>query len=334
MDHSDIRRNLSAYLDNALGSEQKEHIKRHLGMCGSCREALADLEWTVGQFRLVPEVEPPLWLTARIMANLQVIPAPAPGVWRRLFFPLRIKLPLGAAAIALVCMTGYYFARTRTAPLGRPTAATAPSPGIPPVPSGQEAPPPLQGRGTAPLRQFTREELPSGPQPAPAAIPAPAVQVAPSPQEKEAPAISDSPALPEPSRHEPGLQPAGEWPAIGREKDLPFTREAKGGQRKAAGKNRSYGDGTVAAGTERVGEADVTLEVKNPAAAGKSIEREVGSVGGTIRGDSSSDGNHLLLVQIDARKLSTLLDRLAHIGDLNERPAISGEGKVILSISW
>jgi hypothetical protein len=122
---------------------------------------------------------------------------------------------------------------------------------------------------------------------------------------------------------------------MGRETELPFTREVKGAKRNAVRKNRGYGDDTVAAaGTERVGEAAVTLEVKNQGSAGKSIERAIGSVGGTIRGDSSSDDNHLLLVQIESRKLPTLLDRLARIGVLDERPVVSGEGKVNLSISW
>jgi Predicted integral membrane protein (DUF2275)/Putative zinc-finger len=334
MDHSDIRRNLSAYLDNALGSEQKEEVKRHLGMCGSCREALADLEWTVAQFRLAPEVEAPFWLTARIMANLRDKPAPAPGIWRRLLYPLHIKLPLEAAAIALICMTGYYFART--APHGLPISVTAPPAGNPATATGT-APPatPAQEGGTPTRRQFKGAELPSEPPPAPAAIPAPPVPAASSPPVREPPALSASPALTEASQQEPGLQPAGEWPAMGRETDRPFSHGMKGVQRKAAGKTRGYGADEVAArGTLRVGEADVSLEVINPATAGESIEREIGSVGGKIRGDSSSDDNHLLLVQIDARKLPALLDRLTRIGALNARPQVAGEGKVNLSISW
>ena len=334
MDHSDIRRNLSAYLDNALGSEQKEEVKRHLSMCGSCREALADLEWTVEQFRLVPEVEPPLWLTAKIMANLRDMPVPVPGIRRRLFFPLHVKLPLGAAAIALVCMIGYYFARTATP--GLPTAVTAPSSGKPAASSGTAAPAgSAQRGGSAPLRQFKGEELPSEPPTSQALIPASPVPAASSPPEEETPSLSAAPALPEASRREPDLQPAGESPAIGRETDLPFTREVKGAQRKAARKSRAYGDDTIAAaGAGRAGEADVTMDVINPATAKESIERAVGSIGGSIRGDSSSDDKHLLLVQIDARKLPRLLDRLARIGALNEKPQVSGEGKVNLSISW
>ena len=41
MEHEDMRRKLSAYLDNAVTAEEKAEIKRHLGSCGTCRGAIA-----------------------------------------------------------------------------------------------------------------------------------------------------------------------------------------------------------------------------------------------------------------------------------------------------
>ena len=125
MEHTEIRRNLSAYLDDAVSPDEKAEIEAHLTRCGSCRQALGDLERTVGHLKNLPEVEPPPWLTARIMAHVRDAAEPQPGFWRRIFLPLHTKLPLEALALVFLCVTGYYLARTN-APLVQ-LSATSPA---------------------------------------------------------------------------------------------------------------------------------------------------------------------------------------------------------------
>ncbi len=185
MEHADMRRKLSAYLDNAVTAEEKAEIKRHLGSCGTCRGAIADLELTVGYLKTLPDVEPPPWLTAKIMAKVREIAAPKPSLWQRLFFPLYVKLPIEAVALVFLCVTGFYLARTigtqapLTAPSPAPQHAQVPSPAarpLAPIPQGKmrgTQPANLQPRSAAPppAQQQAEPQLepePEGPAPAPA----------------------------------------------------------------------------------------------------------------------------------------------------------------------
>ena len=115
MEHAELRRKLSDYLDNAVSAGERQEIEEHLDGCPRCREALAELELVVGAIRDIPPVEPPPWLTTRIMARVREEAASRPGFLRRFFYPLHIKIPLEAAVLVCLCVTGYYLA-TRTAP--------------------------------------------------------------------------------------------------------------------------------------------------------------------------------------------------------------------------
>ena len=116
MEHTEIRRNLSAYLDGAVSPDEKAQIEEHLASCGVCRGALADLERTVGHLKSLPDVEPPPWMTAKIMARVREAAEKKPAFWQRIFLPFQVKLPLQALALVILCVTGYYLARTN-APL-------------------------------------------------------------------------------------------------------------------------------------------------------------------------------------------------------------------------
>ena len=70
------RRNFSVYLDNSIEAEESVAIKRHLMICGSCREALAELEWIVEHLKSFPDVDPPNGLVPDIMASIQNGAAP------------------------------------------------------------------------------------------------------------------------------------------------------------------------------------------------------------------------------------------------------------------
>jgi anti-sigma factor RsiW len=161
MEHTEIRRTLSAYLDNAVSPEEQAEIEAHLAGCRTCRGALADLERTVAHLNGLPEVEPPPWLTARIMARVRDGAEHQPGFWRRLFQPFRVKLPIQALALVILCVTGYYLARTNT-PLLQPTP---PSPAtredaLPaPVPPGPHQTPGTSARPKAPA---PAQRAPSG----------------------------------------------------------------------------------------------------------------------------------------------------------------------------
>jgi anti-sigma factor RsiW len=331
MEHTEIRRKLSAYLDNALSAEEKEEIKRHLGSCGNCRAALADLEWTIEHLKRLPEVEPPPWLTTKIMVQVRDAAAPQQSLWRRIFFPLRIKLPLEAIALVFVCVTGYYLVRTSGPHL---TLTAPPSFDVAPLPpkavSSPRPPAASEAPTSAPLRK-TEGAVPAPLLPAASApVPAPSL-----PELETAPA----PTLPATQREEPELQPTVEWATPERMAVQPSVNKEKVAPRGMV-KQKKRADETIPASgapeAMRTGETEVTLRVNDPAAVSGTIEHTVTRSGGRINGSSYSEDRHLLFVQIEAQKLPVLLDRLGRIGTIQEGLQVSPETgrKVDLVIRW
>ena len=59
---------------------------------------LEDLRKTVELVKGLEEVEPPPWLAQKIMAHVKDESEKEVGIFRRLFYPLRVKIPLEAFA--------------------------------------------------------------------------------------------------------------------------------------------------------------------------------------------------------------------------------------------
>jgi len=326
MDHAEIRRMLPAYLDNAVAAEEKEEIKRHLGRCGSCRGAIADLELTVDYLKSLPEVEPPPWLTARIMANVRDETGPGKSLWRMLFFPLHLKLPVEAVALVFLCVTGYYIARTigEQAPLTVPSS-TRQQPPLPSAhPPAASAPAPHPGSGTYVTIPRDKMEAPqSGTLPPPATAPPP------------------SQPLPLRPMAEPELQPTDEGITPERELVRPLGKEEKSapkGEMKRARKTPAdeTTQGAGSPGPSTPGKEEVTLLVDDPVAAAGAIEEAVTRGGGRVSGQSYSGESHLLFIRIGAQKVPGLLDRLGRIGTVEERPQLpaGATGMTELIIRW
>lgn len=313
MEHADIRRKLSAYLDDAVSAEEKTEIKRHLGGCGSCRGAIADLDLTIGYIKSLPEVEPPPWLTTKIMARVLDTAAPKPGLWQRIFLPLHVKIPIEALALIFLCVTGYYHARM----IGTHVPLTI----LYPLPRHVPIPP------SVPESPVHMPHNKAG-SPHPATFPP--LEMAPSPitilPQSEAP-----PARPAEQISEPELRPADEDTVSEREGALPFARDEKGTHSavKLAGK-------TPAVDAAPADKVEVALAVDDPASAAGAIEEAVARLGGRISGHSYDEENHLLLIQIEAQKIQELLARLGRIGTVQERPQLpaGARGTIDLSISW
>ncbi len=61
--------------------------------------------------RSTPELDPPPWLTTRIMAQIREEAASRNSWFARMFLPLQVKLPLEALALLLICATAWYVMR-------------------------------------------------------------------------------------------------------------------------------------------------------------------------------------------------------------------------------
>ncbi|HTP65168.1 MAG TPA: DUF2275 domain-containing protein [Geobacteraceae bacterium] len=332
MEHEELRRKLSAYLDNVVGSEEKEEIKRHLKSCGSCRGEIADLELTVGYLKSISMVEPPPWLKEQIMTRVRELSETRPSLWRRLFFPLYVKLPLEALALVLICVTGYYLARTVGMQEPLPILPSSEQRQEPAPPSSfQTAPPPshpgsVSQPGAALLKPATPKPRSN---PTPAAVPS----ILPKPPETE-----PIPARQTKQAEQPELAPTEEGPNLEQEVVPQFGREEKAVTTPAGALKKGKtalrgGDSGRAAKMEAGG---INLDVEDPGAAVGAVEEAVNRTGGRISGHSYGEESHLLIIRINRQKIPELVDRLGHIGTVLDKPQLpkGAEGLTDLTIRW
>jgi hypothetical protein len=71
MNHEELRRHLSAYLEADLAPGERARIEEHLAGCPECRREYLELRHTVDLLRGLPEPEPPLDLAGRVIARLR-----------------------------------------------------------------------------------------------------------------------------------------------------------------------------------------------------------------------------------------------------------------------
>lgn len=130
--HTGIKRLLAAYCGGDLQSHERALVEQHLEECRECRSELADLQITVDLLRTTPAVEPPPWMTARIMAHIHEQKQKPVWLQRFLLLPLRMKLPLEITALLVVCVSGYILSKSVDTELKKTPAVLQESPGIPP----------------------------------------------------------------------------------------------------------------------------------------------------------------------------------------------------------
>ena len=105
---NEIENRLPAYLEDLLSPEEKKNIEGHMAACPRCSRAFADLKRADELVRGLGEVEPPPFFEQRIMARVREEAGRKPGILRRLFYPLHIKVPIQALATILIAVLGFY----------------------------------------------------------------------------------------------------------------------------------------------------------------------------------------------------------------------------------
>ena len=112
MQCSDVREKLSAYLEGIVSAEEKPLIDEHLKVCERCSESLADLKKALELVRNLEEVEPPPWMTQKVMARVRSETEVKGGILQKIFYPLYIKLPIEALAVIFVALMSVHVYRT------------------------------------------------------------------------------------------------------------------------------------------------------------------------------------------------------------------------------
>jgi hypothetical protein len=194
MSCDEAREQLSAWLDDALTFDERGALDAHLHACAECRRELTRLEHAVSLLQAVEPARAPAGFVDRVVGAARRVPRHR-RLLRRQFWPLEVKLPLGAAAVVLVSVTALYL-YWQSPELQQATLVEAPPP---------PAAVPRQERPVAPTssEQAGTAEPPSAP-----TKPAPAGDKAVT--EREATPSESAPATAEPERQAAQLKSQAE----------------------------------------------------------------------------------------------------------------------------
>jgi len=111
---------LSSYLDGDLSDREQEGIAGHIRQCSRCAEEERALRETLSLLRSLPaEAAPPELLKG---VKLRIAEKTAVPLWKKVFLPAHIKIPLEAAAVVLVFLLVYGIQKEM------PTTTPVPSP--------------------------------------------------------------------------------------------------------------------------------------------------------------------------------------------------------------
>ena len=359
--HFDIQRLLSPYAGDDLSGQDRTLVEEHLKGCLECRAELADIEITIKMLRTTPEVEPPPWMTARIMAHVRDQAKESVPWYRRLLLPLRMRVPLQALTLLLVSVTGYYLSKsvetemkgevaTQGAPVSespgninrlqkseQPSVSARKSavPNLPVGPDKRERPAASTERSDAIKSAADRkgEQPYNEPSPPPQAPPlSHAPVIAPSAVESARSSPAGSPA-------EPALK------ASSAEKNFIGSGEATFEVKKKAAKGMPHmeseaiapspvGSGAADSAVKMLPQLFLRLTVPDPSSANREISAASIRSGAKIIEEASSVPNRIR-IRIPAAKMPVLLEQLDRIGRLSERPKLKSSAEALeVTVEW
>lgn len=341
--HADIQRRLSAYCGGDLEPAEQARIETHLASCPACRAQLADMRTALHLIRSTPQVEPPPWMTSRIMARLREEKAQKQGWLQRLRFPWHTAFPVRMLALLVVCVSGYYLSRSVETEMNRGTQQqlqefparqvpppTQPSPQTPVTPEKAARPTTVQKQPAAPAAPAPqptprREDFPGQPPVQPPSAVAPAPYAPPPPASKDqyygkAESLKAAPAAESSNR----------------------AQEAAPEMKKKGSRSlERSGDSATAVRTEGAPAAlalppvMVRLSVADPSAAPELIREAVLRCNGSIMKAQGPTGRRIT-ARIPAARQGELLERLQRLGRIVEGPAASPPGTLLIEmvIQW
>jgi len=106
-----VREKLSEYLDGVLDRDTSALIESHLASCTHCQAEVQVLTEAKRAVASLPVVDPPPGFSQRVMSRVRE-ETESPNLFRRLFFPMLIKIPIHALALLLVGGIAVYLYQT------------------------------------------------------------------------------------------------------------------------------------------------------------------------------------------------------------------------------
>jgi hypothetical protein len=324
---------LPGMIDGALPETEKKRIEAHLETCASCRKAFADLRKSDERVKSLEEVEPPPWLKTRVMARVREEAGQKEGIFRKLFYPLHVKVPIQALATVLIAVVAWNVYKTgepefrqmappSTAVQEAPLAQAPPEPG--PAagtakrdesPATREkksfAPPPAQGREPAPQRAETVREETTADAEKPVERLRAATRAAEPPKDEGAwrgtgaarPGEADR-VLEAPARDQKQKAMKAPVGAVAKEEGKQEARPAAGPMLSAAVPPRP--------------DLEITLRARDPASAAAEAETLLSQLSTKTVDRQTREGRVILTARINTERLEALRERLKSLGPVQE----------------
>ncbi len=314
MECAEIRNKLSAHIEGEVSPEEKSQIDEHLRSCMKCSEALADLKKTVEYVHNLEEVEPPPWLTQKVMARVKAGTETRKGFFQKLFYPLHVKLPIQAVATIAIAVITVYIIKTLQPEIKSETR-TVLTPQI------------SQEEKTGIILQEKAKS-----QEKPADIPADlqATRLGPadkeiSGKEEKIPTFRESETVPaKPSKQPvPSEEPETQdrfadvhkapSPVVSQEEDMPFSDAVAKDESRQETLSKEYRARALAEKTEEG--LVLAINVINFETARTEVENAVKKLGGKIIKTESLEDKDVIITDLDSKKLKALIDKIEIIED-------------------
>ena len=328
---------LPGMIDGALPEAEKKAIEAHLATCASCGKALAHLRTSDERVKSLEEVEPPAWLKTRVMARVREEAGLKEGIFRKLFYPLHVKVPIQALATVLIAVVAWNVYKT-----GEPEFRQM----APPPAAVQEAPqaqaPPEARRRPQGQRKEMKALQPGRRRPSlrlPAQVQEPAPQRAATVRE-ETTADAEKPLerlraakrTVGPPKEEGAWRGTGaaspgeadralEAPAQDQKQKLKAMKAPVGAVAKEAGKQeaRPAASPMMSAAVTPRPDLEVTLRARAPEAAASEVETILKQANAEAVERQAREGRVILTARIKTERLEDLRERLKSLGPVQER---------------
>jgi hypothetical protein len=280
-----IGEKLSAYIENHLSSEERVQIEEHLGTCRHCRASLEDLKKTMEFTREIEEVEPPPWLTQKVMNKIRD-ESQGKGILQRLFSPLHIKVPLEAAAMIAIVVVAVYVYKTL-----QPEGVLKKKPADPVLSQEEEQ----SGEGKDQLFIF-KEEQPAAPEPVKKQV-----------SEREAGIVSEEIASP------------AEKADVAAPQRAPGVSYRSMGSEMMEKKSKPVPEEETAYVKEKKETAFFTIHVEDTEKALKDLERIIKAFDMRYVEKESLEGKDIINAEVESQNLNDLNEKLKAIGRIEEK---------------
>jgi len=287
MECNNIQEKLSSYIEGVISPEEKILIDEHLKSCQRCNESLAELKRTIEYVQDLEDIEPPLWLTRNVMARITSEVKPKKGILQKLFYPLRIKLPIEAAAVFLIAVTAIYIFKT-----------IQPGVKLAKIPSEEMI-------TQIPSRE--KEKIPPSP---------PLEKVGKRGFEAEQTMPSKKPEI----MYKLAEEPKAPAPATKQEETGPFTGAVAKDESRTEALSRGAKAKALAERKEEI--ISLIINVNDIRAASKEIEKALMELKGKIIKTESLENKDIITAELDSKKIKELIEKLKLVGEIEEKDVV------------